>query len=248
MQQRLAGLTVFPDAAALAEAAAIRMQEALAGRATRSAVCLSGGSTPARLYQFLATEPFLGTMPWDRVHWFWGDDRLVPREDERSNFGEAWRLLLNKAPIPPGNIHSISTNTTDPAQAAQQYETELRRFYGSETIDPARPLFDVVLMGVGHDGHTASLFPGQAQTEEMSRWVVGVPIAGAEPFVPRVSLTLPALASTRDMLFLVSGKDKRGVLTRIMDGADVPAARAYSHGSLVWLVDSDAAPENRHAA
>jgi 6-phosphogluconolactonase len=109
-------------------------------------------------------------------------------------------------------------------------------------------LFDVVLMGVGSDGHTASLFPGQPQVEETRRWVVGVPQAGLEPFVPRVSLTLPALASTRDMLFLVTGRSKREILGRVLSGANLPAARAHSQGDLMWLVDRDAALVRRDVA
>src|SRR5262249_48175839 len=110
------------------------------------------------------------------------------------------------------------------------------------------PLFDGVLMGVGVDGHAASLFPGRAELEESERWVVGVAEAGLEPFVPRVTLTFPALASTREMLFIVSGSDKREVLARVSSGADLPATRAYAEGDLVWLVDRDAAPEHRDVA
>jgi 6-phosphogluconolactonase len=118
----------------------------------------------------------------------------------------------------------------------------LHGFYGAERLDPRRPLFDVVLMGVGTDGHTASLFPGHAELNEKEGWVVAVPEAGLEPFVPRVTLTFPTLASTREMLFLVSGHGKREVMTRLLSGADLPAAHAYSHGDLVWLMDREAAP------
>lgn len=116
-------------------------------------------------------------------------------------------------------------------------------FYGAESLASSRLLFDIVLMGVGADGHTASLFPGHAELDEKERWVVGVPEAGLEPFVPRVTLTFPTLASTREMLFLVSGRGKRHVLTRMLSEADLPATRAYAEGELVWLVDRDAAPE-----
>src|SRR5262249_54564955 len=119
---------------------------------------------------------------------------------------------------------------------------------GGERLDPARPLFDLVLMGVGGDGHTASLFPGQRQVDETARWVVGVPKAGLEPFVPRVSLAVPALASTREMLFLVTRRGKREVGAPILDGADLPAARAHAQGDLVWLLDRAATPERRDVA
>jgi 6-phosphogluconolactonase len=150
--------------------------------------------------------------------------------------------------VPPTNMHAIPTDAPSEEDAARQYEAELRAFYGADRLDPARPLFDLVLMGVGSDGHTASLFPGKPQVDETKRWVVGVPDAGMEPFVPRVSLTFPALASTRDMLFLVTGRGKREILSRILAGADLPAARAHSDGELVWLVDRDAAPERRDVA
>jgi len=135
-----------------------------------------------------------------------------------------------------------------PEEAARQYEAELHRFYGAERLDPARPIFDVVLMGVGTDGHTASLFPGQATLEEKDRWVVGVTQAGLAPFVPRVTLTYHALAATREMLFLVDGDGKRQVMREVLAGADLPATRAHAWGNLVWLVTRDAAPERRDVA
>jgi 6-phosphogluconolactonase len=238
-------LTVVADAPALAQAAAQRMAARLSAPSGRLAVCLTGGSSPERLYQLLATEPFLSALPWDRIHWFWGDDRFVPPSDARSNSAMARRLLLDRVPAPLRNVHPIPTDAATPDEAARRYETELRAFYGADRLDAKRPLFDVVLMGVGDDGHTASLFPGHAELGETARWVAGVAEAGLAPFVPRVSLTFPALASTREMMFLVSGRGKRDVLHRLRSGADLPAARAWSHGDLVWLVDRDAAPERR---
>src|SRR4029077_19516116 len=124
---------------------------------------------------------------------------------------------------------------------------ELQSFYGVDQLDSAWPLFDLVLMGVGPDGHTASLFPGYPALEETERWVVGVPEAHVEPFVPRVTLTLPALASCREMLFEVSGPDKRTILTRVLDGEDLPANRVRSTGETIWLLDKAALPENFRA-
>jgi 6-phosphogluconolactonase len=244
----LRGLTVLPDAEALAQAAARRIVRVLEQVTGRLAVCLSGGSTPLRVYQLLTDEPFRSAVPWDRVHWFWGDERFVPPNDPRSNSGEACRLFLHRVPAPSANIHPVPTSAASEKQAASQYETELRRFYGSHTINRGRPLFDVVLLGLGGDGHTASLFPGHSELDEAARWVVGVPEPSMEPFVPRVTLTFPVLASTRVMLFLVSGGGKREILARVAKREDLPAARAYSHGDLVWLVDRDAAPEDRGAA
>lgn len=241
-------MTVVTDADALAKAAAERLMARINQATGRLAVCLTGGSTPERLYELLAAEPFHGALPWDRIHWFWGDDRFVPQNDPRSNAGMACRLLLDRVPVPPGNIHAIPTGAANAEEAARLYEAELRRFYGADQLDAGRPLFEMVLMGLGADGHTASLFPGHAELEEQERWVVGVGEAGLEPFVPRVTLTFATLASTREMLFLVSGKGKREILSRVLSGADLPAARAYADGNLVWLVDREATPERRHVA
>jgi 6-phosphogluconolactonase len=157
--------------------------------------------------------------------------------------GMARRIFLDRL-APAGNVHPINTDADSPDAAAQSYEAELKSFYGADRPDPAKPLFDVVLMGVGPDGHTASLFPGYPATLETERWVVGVPQAHVEPFVPRVTLTFPALASCREMLFEVSGKDKRAILTRVLAGDDLPAGRAHSQGETIWLADSAALPEN----
>jgi 6-phosphogluconolactonase len=243
MRQKHPELTIVADADALAETAAERIVAHVTQRAGRLAVCLAGGSTPERLYALLGGESYRKALPWDRIHWFWGDDRFVPHHDLRSNFGAARRLLLDRVPVPSGNIHAIPTKTEDVEEAARLYEADLRGFYGAGRLSARRPLFDIVLMGVGADGHTASLFPGHAELDEKERWAVGVPKAGLEPFVPRVTLTLPTLASTREMLFLVSGCGKRHILTGMLSGADLPATRAYAEGELVWLVDRDAAPE-----
>ena len=148
-------------------------------------------------------------------------------------------------PRPPTlPIPTSTADPTDPDRGAALYESELKSFYGADELDPARPLFDLVLMGVGPDGHTASLFPGDPALDETRRWVVGVPKANVEPFVPRVTLTLPTLASSREMLFEVAGADKRAILTRTFAGENLPANRARSSDETVWLVDQAALPEN----
>jgi 6-phosphogluconolactonase len=248
MAQDRRHVIVVADADALAKAAAERVLNRINQASGRLAVCLTGGSTPERLYELLAIEPYRAAVPWDRVHWFWGDDRFVPQNDSRSNAGMARRLLLDRAPAPFTNIHAIPTRSASPEEAARLYEAELRGFYGADRLDAVRPLFAIVLMGLGGDGHTASLFPGHAEVDEKQHWVVGVNEAGLEPFVPRVTLTLPVLASTREMLFIASGKGKREILARVLAGVDLPAGRAYAEGDLVWLVDRAAAPERRHVA
>ena len=155
----------------------------------------------------------------------------------------ARQVFLDRC-APAANIHPIPTDSANPGEAARRYDGELKSFYGADELDPARPMFDMVLLGVGPDGHTASLFPGYPALEETTRWVVDVPEAHVEPFVPRVTLTLPALGSCREMLFEASGSGKRAILTRMLDGENLPANRAHSIGETIWLVDKAALPEN----
>ena len=162
------------DAAALAKAAAERVMARIAANSGRVAICLTGGSSPKQLYQLLATDAYRSRIPWDRVHWFIGDERFVPADDPLNNMAMARRIFLDRC-APAANIHPIPTDTADPEEAARRYESELKSFYGANELDSARPLFDVVLMGVGPDGHTASLFPDYPAIEETERWVVGVP-------------------------------------------------------------------------
>jgi len=234
---------VVMDDDKFAQAAAQRLVSRIKLNADRIAVCLTGGSSPEGLYRLLAQEPWRGKVPWDRVHWFIGDDRFVPLTDARSNMGIARRLFLDRSPAPRGNVHPIPTDTNYPEGAANLYAEELQKFYGAEQLDPARPLFDLVLMGLGPDGHVASLYPGQRTLEEKGRWVVGVGKAGWEPFVPRVTMTFPTLASTREMLFMVDGAGKQDILRRVFAGEDLPGSRVQSNGELVWLLDRAAAPE-----
>lgn len=234
------------DAAAMANAAAERVIARISENPGRVAICLTGGSSPKKLYQLLATDAWGSRIPWQRVHWFIGDERFVPADDPLYNMGIARATFLDRY-APASNIHPIPTSTADPAdpdRSAALYEQELKSFYGTDALDPARPLFDLVLMGMGPDGHTASLFPGYPALDEASRWVVGVPKANVEPFVPRVTLTLPALASCREMLFEIAGAEKRAILTRVLAGENLPANRAQSTGETVWLVDQAALPED----
>jgi 6-phosphogluconolactonase len=235
-------IIVVEDAPALAAAAARRLIDRVSEH-ERAAVCLTGGASPQGLYRLLAEEPWRSEVPWDRVHWFIGDDRFVPETDPLSNMGAARRQLLDRVGVPRGNIHPIATDANYPEGAARLYEDDLKAFYGADRLDPARPMFDLVLMGLGTDGHIASLFPHSPALDETQRWVLGIAKAGMEPFVPRVTLTFPALASTREMLFLVDSGKKRVVLERVLSGEDLPARRAKADGELVWLVVRDAAPE-----
>lgn len=231
------------DPTALAKAAADRIMARIVANDQRVAICLSGGSSPKQLFELLATDAYRPRIPWDRVHWFVGDERFVPVDNPLNNMTMARKAFLDQC-APAANAHPIAVDSADPKEAARRYEAELKAFYGAGVLDSSRPLFDVVLLGVGPDGHTASLFPGYPAVEEATHWVTEVPKAHVEPFVPRISLTLPVLASCREMLFEASGSGKRAILTRIFDGEDLPANRAHSEGETIWLLDKAALPEN----
>jgi 6-phosphogluconolactonase len=231
---------ILPDPESLARRAAEIVAERLAAATGPVAVALSGGSTPKRLFELLVEPPFRDLVPWDRVHWFWGDERFVPPDHPDSNYRMARLALLDRVPVPARNVHPVPTTGLTPDEAAERYAAELRAIYGSETLDPDRPLFDIVLLGLGEDGHTASLFPGVPALAERTRWTAAV--IGAKP-EPRITLTYPALESAGIILFLVAGAAKHAVLDRIAAGADLPAAHVRPQGELRWLLDRAAAGE-----
>lgn len=233
-------LQVFPGPAGLVESAANLFvdltNQAVAARG-RFAAALSGGSSPRDLYARLASPDFAARIPWQSVHLFWGDERCVPPGHADSNYRMAAESLLNHVPIPAGNIHRIK-GELPPSKAAAQYETELRAFFGDE------PVFDLVFLGLGDDGHTASLFPGSPALAESVRWAVDVEHTTPPlPLVSRVTLTFGVLNAARRVVFLVSGAGKASRLEEIWRGAaGLPAARIQPvNGSLLWLVDQAAA-------
>src|ERR1041385_3760216 len=171
------------DAAALAKTAADRLIARITANSERVAICLTGGSNPKRLHELLGDEPYRSRIPWQRVHWFIGDERFVPANDPLNNMAMARQCFLNRC-APLVNIHPVATDAADPDDAARRYEIELKAFFGADRLEPGHPLFDVVLMGVGPDGHTASLFPGYPALTETGRWVVGVPMAAVAPQRP----------------------------------------------------------------
>ncbi len=230
---------VFPDREALARGAADWLATLARAKEGVFAVALSGGTTPRRLYELLAEPPWRDALPWDRIHWFWGDERFVPRGDNRSNFRMVRQALLSRAPIPAVNIHPIPTENITPDAAADAYERALVSFYDAARLDPRRPLFDVTLLGLGADGHTASLFPGAAVLAERARWVAAVTEAAPEP---RITLTYATLESSRHVAFLVAGQEKRKIFERLRCGDQaLPAARIRPAGALLWFADAAAA-------
>lgn len=201
-------------------------------------VALSGGATPRRLYELLAGPPYRDSFPWSCVHWFWGDERFVPRDDAKSNYRMVREAMLSRVSIPTANIHPVPTEGLTPEAAASRYERELKAFYGADGLDPARPLFDVTLLGLGPDGHTASLFPDSTVLNERERWVAAVADAKS---AARITLTYPALESSRHAAFLVVGEEKRAIFSRFRRGDDaLPAARLRPIGAVHLFADAAA--------
>ena len=230
----------------MARAAAERFARAVeAAVATRGQafVALSGGSTPKQMGGLLAREPYRSRIPWDRLHVFWGDERWVPLGSPESNAGEAMRGFLDLVPIPRENIHPWDTELDEPEESAAVYEAELRHTFGEPE---GVPRFDLVLLGMGDDGHTASLFPN-------TRALVITNKLAVANFVPkldttRLTLTAPVLNAGREILFLAAGPGKVHRLESVLEGPLAPDEQpaqmiraGASDGSLGWLVDADAA-------
>lgn len=247
----------FTDLAFLSEAAATEIVEiarASISSRGRFTVALAGGSTPRRTYDLLGTR-HRDAIDWARTDVFFGDERYVPHSDPRSNYKMAEDTLLRRVPIPATHVHPIPTSAATLAEAADQYEATLHRVLGDHRADAGdgdrgtgtSATVDVALLGVGPDGHTASLFPGSPALEERGRWTRGVDApAGIQPAVPRVTTTVPFLNGARAVLFLVAGEDKRRVVSEILRGG--PAAQAYPaaliepRGRVLWLIERSEAP------
>ncbi len=209
----------------------------------RFTIALAGGSTPKNLYTLIAANAS-AALPWDQMYFFWGDERHVPPTSSESNYRMAHEALLSKVPIPPGNIFRIPAENPDAAAAAQAYEQTLRKFFAVAPGD--FPRFDLILLGVGPDGHTASLFPDTAALQEKSRLVVANTVEKLE--TTRITLTLPVLNAAREVAFLVSGTDKAAILHEVLEGS-APDEKYPSRlvrptsGKLIWFVDRAAASE-----
>ena len=238
MSQAIGRIEILADPLALAHHVAEWMTQAALAADGSFRVSLSGGSTPKTLYGLLASDEFRSRFPWQRVSWYWGDERFVPYDHPDSNFRMTCEAMLAKAPVPRGNIHPIPTDGS-PDDAARRYELTLQQTYGGASLDPHRPLFDVTLLGLGPDGHTASLLPGEPVLSERKRWVAAV--GHGRPEV-RITLTYPALESSRRVAFLVAGEEKAAIFAAIRKGdSRVPAAQIRPVGELFWFVDQAAA-------
>lgn len=231
---------VYPDLEALSRAALEHVLGVLRDAVTergRFAISLSGGHTPAKMYALWADQ-YAKLTPWDRVHIFWSDERYVPADDLLSNYRMTRETLLSHVPIPSANVHPYATNLPQPEKVAEAYEADLRKFFGTK-----EPEFDAQLLGLGVEGHTASLFPGSRALDEKKKWVLAV----QAPAVPaeRLTFTPVVLNRGRNTFFLASGEDKREILTKLRNEPDsqpskYPAARIRPPGRVLWFLDQAA--------
>ena len=207
-------------------------------------MALSGGSTPRALYESLAQAPYINQIPWQSTYLFWGDERYVPVGHQDSNTAMALEAFINKVPIPPEHVRRIPTEAASPEIAAEEYERDLRRLL--PVFDPSSdtknvPVFDLMLLGMGPDGHTASLFPESPILDETERWVSAAPVPQLVPPLRRITLTFPVINAAKCVLFLISGREKQKILQSFQDKPEqarrsYPAARVRPAGQLFYFV------------
>lgn len=239
-------LEVFPTAAAFQQGAANRivnvLQEALRGR-EKASVALAGGGTPGSIYRLLGSERYRDKIAWENVHFFWGDERCVPPDMPESNFRMAKESLLERIAVPPENVHRVR-GEWEVKEAARDYEEEIRAFFSLRGEE--LPEFTLMLLGLGEDGHTASLFPGSEALHERRRIVAEV--FGGTPSLFRVTLTLPVINRSGTVLALVAGESKASILREVLEGAELRYPAQYvkpASGRLFWLTDAGAASHIR---
>lgn len=233
-------IEICRDADHLARVAAERFSDMARNPiADRFSVALSGGSTPRRLFSLLAGPPYSGSIDWERIFFFWGDERCVPPDHPDSNYRMARETLLSRVPVPERNIHRIPADDPDHQRAAESYSATITQFFA-----PSPPRFDLVLLGMGDDGHTASLFPDTTALSVND--LIAVPNFVTKFDAWRITLTASIINSARNVIFLVSGADKATVLHKVIKGDHDPRTYpsqliAPSEGRLTWLIDQDAA-------
>src|ERR1700720_3965354 len=240
MGQAIWRIEILPDPLALAHHGAQWTTQAALAAQGAFRVSLSGESTPKILYGLFASDQFRDRFPWQLVSLYWGDECFVPHDHPDSNYRMTREAMLAKAPVPPENIHPVPTDGT-PEDAARRYERTLQEAYGATTLDSQRPLFDITLLGLGPDGHTASLLPGEPVLKERERWVAAV--SHGRPEI-RITMTYPTIESSQRVAFLVAGEEKAEIFSAIRAGnSQVPAACVQPVGELFWFVDRAAAGE-----
>ena len=232
-------IIVVPEAPDLAEAGAALFEQTMADAVQsrgQAAAALSGGSTPRAMNRLLAEPPFVDRIPWKEIHLFWVDDRMVSVDDPASNFGAARDDFISRVPIPPPQVHPMPV-LDPPAAGADAYSAELRDYFGSSPPD-----FDLILLGIGTDGHTASLFPDQAEAHRGREWVLST--RGGQPDVYRLTLNYPVLNRARTAAFMVSGSGKAEMVRILLCEDEVqypPQKIDPENGRLTWLLDQAAA-------
>jgi 6-phosphogluconolactonase len=228
----------YPDSETLARKVAEWLTEQALSAKERFSVALSGGTTPRHLFELLATPEFATRFPWQRTHLFWGDERFVPHDDKASNYRMTREALLDHVKVPPENVHPVPYSGTV-AEAAEAYEATLHDYFGAGPADAAHPLFDVAFLGLGENGHTASLFPASVGLQETRAWAIPVTDGGVQQ--PRVSLTYPVFAASHKVAFLVEGAAKAPILRAVLDGDHrYPATRITARDELIWFTDKAA--------
>jgi 6-phosphogluconolactonase len=238
----LSEVRIFDDPSALMRAAAgeivLATQKAVDERG-RFTWALGGGSTPRALYRLLASDPYRERMPWSAIHFFWGDERHVPPDHPDSNFRMAREAMLDAVPVPPENIHRVRAEEPDAQRAAAEYEAALRSFFAPASGD--FPRFDLILLGLGKEGHTASLFPESEVLHERERLVAAPWVEAQKTF--RITLTPPVLNHARRAMFLVSGEEKADALRAVLEGPREPERYPAQivEGDRLWMVDRSAA-------
>jgi len=236
---------VYPDADALARAAAVellrRAQESIGARGVFT-LALAGGSTPRKLYSLLATDPAFGNFPWAKTQLFFGDERHVPPDHADSNYLMVKSTLLASGLVPEANVHRVHAEQTDADMAAHNYEVEMMSLFTGAMRSGGFPRFDAILLGMGPDGHTASLFPGSAGLEEKERWVVANWVEKFKTY--RITFTFPVLNAAEAVLLLVAGADKADMLHEVLvtKRTTYPVMQVQpANGIKVWMLDRAAA-------
>ena len=240
---------IFPDGNAIARRAAeefLQTANDAVAQCNAFTVALAGGSTPKALYSLLATDPaFRDKLPWDRIHFFFGDERHVPPDHADSNYRMVNESLLSKIQLPPENIFRVKAENADANAAALDYERQMRSFFSPQGA--AFPRFDLILLGLGPDGHTASLFPGSLGLQEQSRWFIANRVEKFQ--TDRLTVTFPVLNNSAEVIFLASGPDKAEIVRRVLESKNdgktadpYPSQRVRpADGRLLWMLDEPAA-------
>ena len=240
-------IAIYPDLGTLSQEAAryiVRLASEAIVTHGRFTIALSGGSTPKKLYSLLGSEPYRRQMDWAQVEIFWSDERCVPPDDPESNYAMAQQVLLSKIPLPANQVHRMPADQPDREAASLAYAEEMQRTFGTDGI----PTFDLIQLGMGPEGHTASLFPHQPSLHEQERLVM--PVSVPKPPPERLTFTPPLLNAARHILFLVTGSEKSDAVHAVLEGVynpdEYPAQIVRPpHGEVTWMLDREAAAKIR---